>query len=48
MTKKFLAFLVIGTFVLSTISAFAGGDQNTNRHRGDKGKGSVVQNQINK
>lgn len=32
--------------VLMSGAALAGGDQNCNQHRGDKGQGSVVQNQV--
>ena len=34
------------SLVLLASPAFAGGDQNCNRHRGDVGQGAVIQNQI--
>jgi len=42
--KKVLGLLVLGVFVLSAISAYAGGDQN----QGDKGKGSTTRTHIRK
>jgi len=40
--KKLLAVLLLGLFVLSALSAYAGGDQNTERNKGDKGQGTVT------
>ena len=43
--KKFVVLALVVVFTLSMVtSSFAGGDKN----RGDKGKGSVVQNQVRK
>ncbi|MCB1196132.1 hypothetical protein KDK77_08090 [bacterium] len=48
MLRKTFVLLLTTLFVLSTATAFAGGDKNKNRHKGDKGQGSVIQNQIRK
>ena len=40
--KKALAILTI-LFIFSSTFAFAGGDQNTNRHDGEKVQGSIIQ-----
>ena len=45
--KKVVGFIVAVMLFCSTI-AFAGGDQNKNRHDGSKGKGSTNQERINK
>jgi hypothetical protein len=47
--KKALAILTV-LFIFSSTFAFAGGDQNTNRHDGEKGNGSTIQerNRLNK
>ena len=42
--KKLFSGLTILAFLLAfSTAAFAGGDQNKNRHDGTKGKGKVVQ-----
>lgn len=40
--KKALAILTV-LFIFSSTFAFAGGDQNTNRHDGEEGQGSTAQ-----
>lgn len=45
--KKIAAWTALLCLVVSTL-AFAGGDQNQNRHDGSKGKGKVNQHRINK
>ena len=45
--KKLSMFLLIVLFIFSTtLPALAGGGQNCNQHRGDKGQGQVTQTQI--
>ena len=45
--KKTLAILT-ALFIFSSTFVFAGGDQNTNRHDGEKGQGSTSQERVNK
>ncbi|MEW6534012.1 MAG: hypothetical protein AB1454_00150 [Candidatus Auribacterota bacterium] len=45
MKSKHLVYVLTALFIFSAVSAYAGGDQNKIRHKGDKGQGSVVQNQ---
>jgi len=40
--KKAFAILTV-LFIFSSTFAFAGGDQNMNRHDGEKGQGSTTQ-----
>jgi hypothetical protein len=42
--KRVISIIVVLAFCLTTAAVFAGGDKN----QGDKGKGTVVQNQIRK
>lgn len=43
---KVTKWMSVLLMVLMSGSVLAGGDQNCNQHRGDKGQGSVVQNQV--
>ena len=45
--KKTLAILT-ALFIVSSTFAFAGGDQNTNQHDGEKGQGSIHQKRVSK
>jgi hypothetical protein len=46
MKKVMVLFTAI--FLFTTAFAFAGGDQNQNRHDGTKGQGTTQQKRINK
>lgn len=48
MKKTALILLTILFLGSLTAPAFAGGDQNNNRHKGEKGNGTVKQVQVNK
>ena len=43
--KKVLALMLVMAMLALTSLAFAGGDQNCNNERGDKGKGKVARHQ---
>ena len=45
--KKVLAILMV-ILIFGTTVSFAGGDKNTHRHDGSKGKGTVKQVRVNK
>ena len=43
--KNFLALMLVMAMLTVTTLAFAGGGQNCNNERGDKGKGKVARHQ---
>ena len=45
---KKIILILAAVLLLSTTLAFAGGDKNRHQHDGEKGRGSVNQERVNK
>ncbi len=45
---KKMTLMVLSLILLTTAIAFAGGDQNQQRHDGEKGQGQTKQERVNK